>query len=165
MKSKIAIIAALVASLGFVTAEEHKDHKAIKAPNGGRIIEAVDPHAEFLVTKDKKVEIRFLDDAGKVIAPAEQVVTVTMGDRSAPTKLAFTKDGDKLVSDKMIPEGKELPVVLQIKTTPDAKAATEKFNLNLAKCPSCENAEYACACDHGGKEKPHKHTGGEDHKH
>ncbi len=143
MKTKIATIAALVASLAFATAAEK-----IKAPNGGRIIDTVTPNAEFLVTTDKKVEVRFLDETGKVIAPDVQTVTVVMGDRAAPTKLAFAKDGDKLVSDKVIPDGKELPVVLQIKTTPDAKAVTEKFNLNLAKCPTCSNAEYACTCDH-----------------
>ncbi len=159
MKTKIATLAALVASLAFATAAEK-----IKAPNGGRIIDTVQPHAEFLVTKDKKVEIRFLDDAGKATAPAAQTVTVTMGDRAAPTKLAFAKDGDKLVSDKTIPEGKDLPVVVQIKVTPDSKAVSEKFNLNLAKCPTCSNSEYACACDHGG-ENGHSHKEGDDHKH
>jgi hypothetical protein len=154
MKTKIAIIAALVASLTFANAAEK-----VKAPNGGRIIEAVEPHAEFLITADKKVEVRFLDGAGKVVAPAAQTVTVTMGDRAAPTKLAFTKDGDKLVSDKTIPEGKELPVVVQIKVTPDAKAVTEKFNLNLAKCPTCSNAEYACTCAHGDEKKEAGHEG------
>jgi hypothetical protein len=162
MKTKIAIIAALVASLAFANAAE--EHKEIKAPNGGRIIESVEPHAEFLITKDKKVEVRFLDDAGKVVAPAAQTVTVTMGDRAAPTKLAFAKDGDKLVSDKVIPEGKELPVVVQIKVTPEAKTVTEKFNLNLAKCPTCENAEYACTCAHGGDDKS-KEKGHEGHDH
>ncbi len=151
MKTKLITIAALVANLTFATAAEK-----IKAPNGGRIIDSVEPHAEFLVTEDKKVEVRFLGEDGKVIAPAAQVVTVTMGDRAAPTKLAFTVDGDKLISDKVIPEGKELPVVLQIKTTPDAKATTAKFNLNLADCPTCEHAEYACTCDHGGDEKGHE---------
>ena len=151
MKTKITAIAALIASLTFATAAEK-----IKAPNGGRIIDTVEPHAEFLITTDKKIEIRFLDDAGKVIAPAAQVVTVTMGDRANPTKLAFTKDGDKLVSDKVIPEGKELPVVVQIKVTPDAKSVTAKFNLNLANCPTCEHAEYACTCAHGAEEKGHE---------
>ena len=84
-----------------------------------------------------------------------------MGDRANPTKLAFAKDGDKLVSDKTIPEGKELPVVVQIKTTPDAKSATAKFSLNLAKCSTCEHLEYACTCAHGGEEKGHE---GHDHK-
>jgi hypothetical protein len=83
-----------------------------------------------------------------------------MGDRAAPTKLAFTKDGDKLVSDKVVAEGESLPVVLTIKVTPDAKSVTEKFNLNFAKCPTCEHAEYACTCAHGDEEKGH-----EGHKH
>lgn len=163
MKTRIAIIAALVASLTFATAAEK-----IKAPNGGRIIDTVTPKAEFLITAEKKVEVRFLDDAGKVVAPAAQTVTVTMGDRAAPTKLAFTKDGDKLVSDKVIPEGKELPVVVQIKVTPDAKSVTAKFNLNLAKCPTCANSEYACTCAHGAEEKGHEghdHKPGEKHDH
>ena len=163
MKTNIIALAALIAGLTFANAAEK-----IKAPNGGRIIDSVEPHAEFLITADKKIEIRFLDDAGKVVAPAAQVVTVTMGDRANPTKLAFAKDGDKLVSDKTIPEGKELPVVVQIKTSPDAKSATAKFSLNLAKCPTCEHAEYACTCAHGGEETGHEghdHKPGEKHDH
>ncbi len=156
MKTKIIAIASLVAELTFASAAEK-----IKAPNGGRIIDSVEPHAEFLITADKKIEIRFLDEAGKVVAPAAQVVTVTMGDRANPTKLAFTKDGDKLVSDKIIPEGKELPVVLQIKPKEGEKAVTAKFTLNLAKCSTCEHAEYACSCAHGGDE----HKEGDGHKH
>jgi hypothetical protein len=161
MKTKI--IALIIASLTFANAAEK-----IKAPNGGRIIDSVTPNAEFCVTPEKKVEVRYLDAAGKVIAPAAQTVTVTMGDRAAPTKLAFTMNGDKLVSDKTIPEGKDLPVVVQIKATPDAKSVTEKFNLKLAKCPTCENAEYACTCAHGGDEKGHEghdHKPGEKHDH
>ncbi len=142
MKTRIIAIASILSSIAFSSAAE------IKAPNGGRIIEAVTPHAEFLVTPEKKIEVRFLDDAGKVIAPGAQVVTVVMGERTKPTKLAFAKDGDKLVSDQTIPEGKELPVVLQIRVRADEKPVTEKFNLNLATCPTCEHLEYACSCDH-----------------
>ena len=163
MKTKIATIATIIASLTFATAAEK-----IKAPNGGRIIDIVTPNAEFLVTTDKKVEVRFLDDAGKVIAPAAQVVTVTMGDRSAPTKLAFTKDGEKLVSDKVVAEGKSLPVVLQIKVSPDTKSVTEKSNLNMSNCPTCSHLEYACSCDHAKKatgHKGHEHKSGEKHDH
>lgn len=141
MKTKI--IAILIVSLSFAHAAEK-----IKAPNGGRIIDTVTPNAEFFVTADKKVEVRFFDASGKVIAPAAQAVTVTMGDRAAPTKLVFTKNGDKLVSDKVIPDGKELPVVLQIRVTPDSKPVSEKFNLNFSTCPECKLPEYACSCDH-----------------
>jgi hypothetical protein len=128
MKTKIATIATIIASLTFATAAEK-----IKAPNGGRIID-----------------------------------TVTMGDRSAPTKLAFTKDGDKLVSDKVVAEGKSLPVVLQIKVSPDAKSVTEKFNLNMSNCPTCSHLEYACTCDHAKKATGnvgHDHKSGEKHDH
>ena len=129
--------------------EEHDHEHAAKAgPTGGKLITAVEPHVEFFVTKDKKIEIRFVDDDNKVVAPGEQVITVTLGDRKSPTKLAFKKDGDKLVSDKAIPAGNELPTVVQIKAKAGAKAVTEKFNLDLSACPECPNAEYACICDH-----------------
>lgn len=152
MKTKIIALATVIAGLTLATAAEK-----IKAPNGGRIIDSVKPNAEFLVTADRKIEIRFLDEAGKVIAPADQVVTVTMGDRANPTKLTFAKDGDRLVSDKAIPEGGEHPVVVQIRTTADAKSANAKFTLNLAKCATCAHAEYACTCGHGGEGHDHKH--------
>ena len=161
MKTKLIILAALVTSLSMAVAGH------IKAPNGGRVIHTTKPNAEFLVAANQKIEIRFLDDAGKVIAPAGQVVTVTMGDRTKPTKLAFAAEGDKLVSDKAIPEGKELPVVLQIKAKEGEKAVTEKFNLNMAPCPECKLPEYACACDHEKKvaPKPHAHADGKVHEH
>lgn len=158
MKTKI--IALILASLAFATAAEK-----IKAPNGGRIIAKVEPHAEFLLTNDEKIEIRFLDAAGKVIAPTSQVVSVTMGDRTAPTKLTFTQDGDKLISDKTVVKGDNLPVVLQIKTTAEAKAITIKFNLNRSTCPECKLTEYACDCDHAKRDDGHDHKSGVNHKH
>jgi hypothetical protein len=136
--------------------EEHADHahdKVKAGPTGGRLITTVEPHVEFFVNKDKKVEIRFVDDDNKVVAPGEQVVAVTLGERSKPTKLTFTKDGDKLVSDKAVPAGNDYPTVVQIKATPKAKAVNAKFNLNMTKCPTCEYAEYACTCDHDHAEK------------
>lgn len=129
--------------------DEHKHEKIVAGPSGGRILHGVEPHAEFFVNDAKKVEIRFVGDDNKVIAPADQVVTVTLGDRSAPTKLAFTKDGDKLVSDKAVPAGNDHPTVVQIKAKAGDKAVTEKFNLNLDQCPTCKNKEYACTCEHG----------------
>ena len=152
MKSTLLTLAALGLALTVGAAEKEKDdhdHDHAKAgPTGGKLITKVEPHAEFFVNKDNKVEIRFVDDDMKVIAPGEQVVTVTLGDRSAPTKLSFIKEGNKLISDKVIPEGNNLPTVVQIKTTADAKSVIEKFNLNLADCPECKHMEYACTCDH-----------------
>lgn len=142
MKHAIITIASILASITFASAAK------IKAPNGGRIVESVTPHAEFLLTPERKVEIRFLDKDGKVVAPENQVVTVVTGERQHPVKLAFAKEGDKLVSDKPVPAGDSLPVVLQIREKEGAKAATEKFKLNLANCPECDHPEYACTCEH-----------------
>ena len=136
---------ALAFTVNAADKDKHDHEHAAKAgPTGGKLITEVEPHVEFFVNKDKKVEIRFIDDDMKV---------VTLGDRSAPTKLSFTKDGDKLVSDKAIPEGADLPTVVQIREKEGAKAVTEKFNLNLAQCPTCKNKEYACTCAHGEEEK------------
>jgi hypothetical protein len=119
-----------------------------EGPTSGRLLTKVEPNAEFFVNAEKKVEIRFVDATNKVVAPGEQEVVVTLGDRSKPTRLAFTKDGDKLVSDKSVPEGNDYPTVVQIRSKAGAKAVNEKFNLNLTKCPGCANPEYSCTCDH-----------------
>jgi hypothetical protein len=163
MKLKsILTIAALAVGLSLsLNAEEKHDHAIKAGPTGGRLITEVEPHVEFFVNKEKKVELRFVNDDMKVVAPAEQVITVTLGERSAPTKLTFTKDGDKLISDKVIPEGNNHPTVVQIKTTAKAKAVLEKFNLNLDKCPTCKYLEYACTCEHAADD--HKEGDGHDH--
>lgn len=157
MKNKL-LTSLLTLALAFTATAADKDkhdheHAAKAGPTGGKLITEVEPHVEFFVNKDKKVEIRFVDDDNKVVAPGAQVISVTLGDRSAPTKLTFTKDGNKLISDKTIPEGNDLPTVVQIKATPDAKSVTEKFNLNLEQCPTCKFKEYACTCAHGDEEK------------
>lgn len=143
-------IAIVALGLAATQAEDKHDHDhAVKAgPTGGKLITDVEPHVEFFVTKDRKVEIRFVDDANKVVAPGAQVITVTLGDRAKPTKLAFAREGEKLVSDKTVPDGNDYPTVVTIKTDAKAKAVNAKFNLNLSQCPTCEHAEYACTCEH-----------------
>ena len=156
MKTKtIAILAALC---GFAStpallaqAEKPHDHKHEKkedGPNGGRLITSLDPHFEFFVTPEHKVKITFVGEDKKAIAPGEQIITAVGGDRANPTKLAFTKEGDSFISDKALPDAKEQPIVLQVKTSKDAKTVTEKFNVNLAECPECKHKEYACVCEH-----------------
>jgi hypothetical protein len=140
----IAILSALTLHAG----PNHSDEKKEAGPNGGRILTSMEPHAEFFVTADRKVQITFVDDNGKAIAPAEQIVTVTTGERSAPVKMTFAKTETALLSEQTVPEGNNFPVVVQIKTSPDAKAIVEKFTLNLSICPDCKYAEYACICSH-----------------
>lgn len=150
MKTKISILLAIVSIVlpSLHAAEDHVHVKKETGPNGGRVVTSVTPHYEFFVTPEKKVKITFLGEDGKAVPAKDQVITAVGGDRAAPTKMTFAKDGDSLLSDKPLPEGKELPIVVQVKVTPDAKTATEKFTVNMAKCPECQHAEYACTCEH-----------------
>ena len=141
---------------------ENCDHGAAKeaGPNGGRILTEIEPHAELLVTEDRKIQITFLNEEGKKAEPAEQKVTLIGGKRSAPTRMKFTVQDGVLISDKELPEGLNIPVILQVKATPDAKTETIRFNLNLEDCPTCDYLEYACTCDHSADEEGHE---GHDH--
>ncbi|MDQ8190232.1 hypothetical protein [Roseibacillus persicicus] len=138
---------------------EGHDHGKLAGPNGGRILTDTEPHLEFFVTKDRKVKITVVDDHGKALPLGKQSVDVIAGDRKNPIVMKFTKEGDSLVSDKAFPEGNDFPVVVSIKTTPDAKKVRSKFNLNLADCPSCDYLEYACTCAHGEEEGEDGHEG------
>lgn len=126
----------------------HEHHHKEAGPNGGRIIDSVEPRFEFFVTADNKVQITFLNKKGEPIAPGEEEVSLVGGDRSSPTKLAFVKKDGVLLSTTALPEGNNYPVILTIKTNPFAKAVREKFSLNRSDCPSCEYQEYACVCGH-----------------
>ena len=117
-------------------------------PNGGRLITAVVPHAEFFVTPDRHVQITFWDEAGGQVAPGDQTVKVTTGNRSAPTTLTFSESNGVLLSGGVVPDGNGFPTVVQIKPTPDAKTVVERFYLNTIVCSGCDNPEYACICGH-----------------
>jgi hypothetical protein len=121
---------------------------AAEAPNGGRLIRSVEPYAEFLLTEDRFVQITFLDHDGALVPVADQVVTLIGGDRSAPTRRSFVKTGAVLRSTEALPEYKDMPIVLQIKVSPDAKTMREKFYLNMSECSGCDFKEYACICGH-----------------
>ncbi len=138
---------------------DHEHAEKIVGPNGGRVVTATEPHFEFLVLEDRKLKITFLSEENEPVAPGKAKVTAVGGERSKPTKFAFTESGGSLVSDAALPEGDMVPIVLQVKATADSKKVTEKFTVNLAKCPTCEYKEYACICDH---EHDHDH---DDHDH
>ncbi|HEX2852005.1 MAG TPA: hypothetical protein VHO24_02115 [Opitutaceae bacterium] len=127
---------------------EHRHEKKIAGPNGGRILTGLEPRAEFFVTATRKVQITFLDKDGKAVAPAAQVVTVTAGNRAAPTTLTFSKSGNVLLSNAALPAGNEIPTVVQIQPAAGSETTTHKFNTDLSKCGECKNAEYACVCGH-----------------
>ncbi len=119
---------------------EHADHedeeKVTKGPNGGHVIQSKAGFSlEVTVDKERKARVVFLDKDLKATALAAQSLTGIAGERSAPVKLAFAKgkdaDANVLISDKALPAGAHVALVLVIKTTPDAKAVTERFELHL----------------------------------
>lgn len=119
MKSNTKTLLA-VALCGFMTPSsllaqekehDHKEHAGhdhdehdVKGPNNGRIIMEVEPHAEFFVTKDRKVQITFVDDDGKKVAVGKQKVSIICGDRSNPTKLKMEEKDGMLVSSNILPK-------------------------------------------------------------
>lgn len=162
MNQKRRIITLLLTGLMWigqasVAEQSHHDHDhghgdahvEIKAPNGGRIVKAVEPHFEFYLNSERSVEIRFLDTNGNVIAPAEQHVSLIGGDRTNAVRVGFERVDDYLRSTESLPELPGMPIVLQIRNDPDAEPVREKFYLKTYTCSECQLAEYACSCGHG----------------
>lgn len=156
MKPQLLIALALFATLPVYAAEEHDhgkeskeehaahdhedhddDHEDVKkGPNGGFLVESKEGFTlEVSVDKERKARVVFLDKELKAVALEAQTITGTAGERSAPVKLTFAKRKDKdagvLVSDQALPEGAHVPMILTVKTTADAKAVTERFELHL----------------------------------
>lgn len=143
------LLVAIVASAG--SAFAHDDHeKVIVGPNGGRVLTKVEPRLEFFVTEDRKIKLTAVskDAKPKAIKIGEQEVKVIAGKRLAPTRIGFSKSGNSLISDKALPEGLDVPVVVQIKATAKSKTVLERLQLNLRDCPTCDFKEYACPCHH-----------------
>ena len=116
--------------------DEDHDHDAKKGPNGGHLIESKGGFTlEVAVDKDRKARIVFVDKDNKALPLEAQVITGTSGPRANPVKLTFAKgkdaDANVLISDKALPEGAHVPMILVVKTSSDAKAVTERFELHL----------------------------------
>jgi hypothetical protein len=121
----------------------------ITGPNKGRILTALDPHAELFVTAERKLRLTFIDAEGRTVAPpAGTTATVITGDRAAPTTLSFAVDGATLLSTAALPEGENLPAIVRVKPGAEAKLVTIRLQLNLAACGECDRPEYACICAH-----------------
>ncbi|MGB0775753.1 MAG: hypothetical protein ACPGUY_07895, partial [Akkermansiaceae bacterium] len=110
---------------------DHGDHsghdhaKKVAGPNGGKVLSAPDFKCEFFVTSENKVKITFLDEDNKPAAIGTQSVDVVCGDRSDPTNLEFSKGEKNLsfASSNTLPKCDGYPVIITIKTAPDAKPA------------------------------------------
>ena len=151
MKTNLRILTlavALCVGLTTIVAAEKHDHKHKATLKGGRLLEKTEPHAEFVVEKDRSVTINFYNEEMKPVPVAGHTVPVQADAKSGKAKLEFEKKGDALVSKTKLPEGDGYNVVVQFKQTPDAKPQNLRFKLDMHTCGGCKRAEYACTCDH-----------------
>jgi hypothetical protein len=156
--ARLLALALLTTAPAFASADHGPAHgHAAKqtGPNKGRVLTELKPHAELFVTADRKVRLTFIDERGKPVAiPAGLTATLITGERAAPTTLAFASDGGEgaagtsLLSTAALPAGQTMPAILRVKPAAEAALVTIRFQLNLAQCGECEQAEYACACGH-----------------
>jgi len=142
----LTLAAALCVGLFTSNAADKHQHKA--TPKGGRLLDKTEPHAEFVVEKDRRVTINFYSEEMKPVAASTQNVTVIADAKSGKATLAFEKKGDSLVSKTTLPDGEGYNVVVQFKQTAEAKPLNLRFKLDTRTCGECKRAEYACICDH-----------------
>ena len=149
MKTSLLTLAGvLCAGLLTVAAADKHDHKHLVTPKGGKLLDKTEPHAEFVVEKDRTVTINFYNEQMKPVAATTQSVTAVADAKEGKAKLEFEKKGDSLVSKTKLPEGEGYNVVVQFKQTAEAKPQNIRFKLDMHNCGGCKRAEYACVCDH-----------------
>lgn len=127
------ILALVVCALFSVSPKAHPGHghgHHHHGPNGGRLLLKASPDIEFKVTGDRRVELYAVNIKNEIVPIEKQEVKVTAGPRSKPVHLTFSKDGGKLVSDVALPEGDDIPVVLEIVVKPGGTTLVEKFVLS-----------------------------------
>jgi len=140
-------IASFLLALTVSTAALHAAEKIVAGPKGGRLLETEPQKAEFFVNADRKAEISFYDANLKPVAPGSQVVAVTAEPKSGRAKVEFEKTATGYVSKTALPEGEPYRVVVQVRTTPEAKPQNFRVDFNLETCGECKHPEYACTCD------------------
>ncbi len=149
MKTHILILTVAVAlcvSLFPTVAADRHEHKA--APKGGRLLEKTEPHAEFVIERDRSVTIHFYNHDMKPVAATTQFVTVIADTKDGKATLTFAKKGNSLTSTAKLPDGHGYNLIVQFRQTAEAKPQNFRFTLDLRTCGGCKLAEYACTCGH-----------------
>ncbi len=149
MKTHFRILTLAVAlCVGLFGANSAEKHKHPAGPKGGSILEKTEPHAEFVVEKDRTVTVNFYNKEMKPVAVTTQTVTVIADAKPGKATLLFEKKGDSLVSKTKLPEGDGYNLVVQFRQSAEAKPQNFRMKLNLTICGECKRAEYACTCEH-----------------
>jgi len=118
MKTHIRILtvaAALCVGLFTATAADKDGHNHKVTPKGGRLLEKTEPHAEFVVEKDRSVTINFYNEEMKPVAATTQSGTVIADAKGGKATLQFEKKGDTLVSKTKLPDGDGANVLKKLK--------------------------------------------------
>jgi hypothetical protein len=137
----------LVTLIALAAGSAFADAKVKAGPRKGLILDLGGKQAEFFVEKDRSISIAVYDAAMKAQPASTEVITATAEAPTGKTKIAFEAKDGKLVSTTKLPEGEGYQVVVQAKSTPDAKTKNFRIKLELHTCKGCGNAEYACTCD------------------
>lgn len=122
--------------------------KIVGGPSGGRLLETEPVRAEFVVSAERKAEIRFYDVALQPVAPESQTVAITAEPAGGRVKLEVVKTAFGFATKEALPAADEpYRVVVQVRATPEAKPQNFRVDLNLGHCGGCDRAEYACTCE------------------
>lgn len=121
--------------------------KIVAGPKGGRLLDKEPAPVEFFVNADKKAEVLFYSPDLKPANRAQQAVTVTAERPGGRVAVELVPTTGGFVSKNALPEGTPYRVVVQVRSTPDARPKNYRIDLNLAHCGGCKRAEYACTCE------------------
>jgi hypothetical protein len=120
--------------------------KIVAGPKGGRVLES-EPHlVEFLVTKDRRVEVTFYDARRQIVAPGERVVAVMAEPKAGRVAIPLENSPTGFLSTTALPTGEPYRVVVQVRENAGARPRNFRLELNLEPCGGCKLAEYACTC-------------------
>jgi len=144
MKTLLTLLTLFSVTLAPLLAEP----KVKAGPRNGRILVLEGSEAEFFVEANRRVSIAFYDPAGKRLPIAGQVVISTAEAPGGKVKLEFAPKGDLLVSQAALPAGEGYQIVVQARTTAEAKPRNFRIKLETHLCKECSKPEYACICNH-----------------
>jgi hypothetical protein len=135
------LLLSLLSICALVAAEPGKAPAEARA---GSLLEASGVKAEFLIKPDRHVVLTFLDATGKPMARGERSVVVKVDGKD----LALEAKPEGFVSKEPLAAKEPAPIVVQVRTTAEAKPTNFRLTLNTAHCGGCKRQEYACTCDH-----------------